>query len=100
LGDSADHVAGRIRHTRVHVSHVLDDRRNTYSPGLVSSLLYVLIFYLLIRFGVGGRFVDAADFVVGTIAGVATIGIFLTVGPTILFPRLAQSRDVRVNRAS
>ena len=70
-------------------------RRNTYSPGLVTSLLYVIIFYLLIRYGVGGRLVDAADFVIGTIAGIATIGAFLTVGPTVLFPRLAQDRHVR-----
>ncbi len=69
-------------------------RRNTYSPGLVTSLLYVIIFYLLIRYGVGGHFVDSADFIVGTIGGVATIGAFLTVGPTVLFPRLARRRSV------
>jgi hypothetical protein len=56
--------------------------------------LYVVIFYLLIGYGVGGRLVDAADVVVGTIAGIATIGAFLTVGPTVLFPRLAQGRNV------
>jgi len=54
----------------------------------------VIIFYLLIRYGVGGRVVDAADFVIGTIAGIATIGAFLTVGPTVLFPRLAERREV------
>ena len=69
-------------------------RRNTYSPGLVTSLLYVVIFYLLIRYGVGGDLVDAADFEVGTIVGIATIGAFLTVGPTVLFPWLARSGGV------
>jgi hypothetical protein len=69
-------------------------RRNTYSPGLVTSLLYVVIFYLLIRYGVSGGLVDAADFVVGTLIGIATIGAFLTVGPTVVFPRLARGRDV------
>jgi hypothetical protein len=67
-------------------------RRNDYSPGLVTSLLYVIDFYLLIRYGVGRRLMTVADFVVGTIAGIATIGAFLTVGPTVLFPRLAQGR--------
>jgi len=83
-------VAGFVTHTfTVHVYWTI--RRNTYSPGLVTSLLYLVIFYLLIRYGVGGRLVDASDFVVGTIAGIATIGAFLTVGPTVLFPRLAGS---------
>ena len=72
-------------------------RRDDYSPGLVTSLLYLTIFYLLIRYGVGGRLVDAADVEVGTIVGIATIGAFLTVGPTVLFPRLA--RRPRVTRS-
>jgi hypothetical protein len=67
-------------------------RRNTYSPGLVTSSLYVILFYLLIRYGVGGRLVNGTDVVIGTIAGMATIGAFLTVGPTVLFPRLAKGR--------
>ena len=75
-------------------------RRNTYSPGLVTSLLYVVIFYLLIRYGVGGDLVDAADFEVGTIVGIATIGAFLTVGPTVLFPRLEDRRRVSSTRST
>jgi hypothetical protein len=63
-------------------------RRNTYSPGLLTSTLYIVIFYLLIRYGLGAHLVTGTDFAIGTIIGIATIGAFLTVGPTILFPWL------------
>ncbi len=66
-------------------------RRNTYSPGLVTSLLYVILFYLLIRYGLGPHLITGADFAIGTILGMATVGAFLTVGPTVLFPRLIRS---------
>ena len=80
-------IAGFVTHAfTFHLYWTI--RRNTYSPGLVTSLLYVIIFYLLIRYGVGAGLVDARDFAIGTIAGIVTIGAFLTVGPTVLFPRL------------
>ena len=72
----------------VHVYWTI--RRNTYSPGLLTSLLYVIVFYLLIRYGVGTRVMTGADFAIGTTVGVATVGAFLTVGPTVLFPRLTR----------
>ena len=67
-------------------------RRNTYSPGLLSSLLYVIVFYLVIRDGLGTRVIPVTDFVSATVVGVVTVGAFLTVGPTLLFPRLTRSR--------
>lgn len=80
-------VAGFVTHfLTVHVYWTI--RRNTYSPGLVTSLLYVMIFYLLIRYGFGLHLITGADFTIGTILGIVTVGAFLTVGPTILFPRL------------
>jgi hypothetical protein len=63
-------------------------RQNTYSPGLLTSTLYLVLFYLLATYGLGGQLISRTDFVIGTITGVATVGLFLTVGPTILFPRL------------
>ncbi len=63
-------------------------RLNTYSPGLLTSTLYLIIFYLLVRYGLGRGLLDIKDFAIGTVVGVATIGLFLTVGPTVLFPRL------------
>lgn len=86
-------VAGFVTHAfTVHVYWTI--QRNTYSPGLLTSLLYVIIFYLAIRYGVGPHLITGTDFAIGTVAGVVTVGAFLTVGPTILFPRLARRRHV------
>lgn len=86
-------VAGFVTHAfTVHVYWTI--QRNTYSPGLLTSLLYVIIFYLAIRYGVGLHLITGTDFAIGTVAGVVTVGAFLTVGPTILFPRLARRRHV------
>jgi hypothetical protein len=67
-------------------------RRNTYSPGLLTSLFYVIVFYLVIRYGLGGHLISGLDCAIGTTVGVATMGAFLTVGPTVLFPRLMRPR--------
>jgi hypothetical protein len=84
-------IAGFVTHVlTVHVYWTV--RRNTYSPGLLTSVLYVVVFYLVIRYGLGRDLITGADFVIGTILGVLTVGAFLTVGPTILFPRLTRSR--------
>jgi hypothetical protein len=84
-------VAGFVTHAlTVHVYWTV--RRNTYSPGLVTSLLYIIDYYLLIRYGVGRNLIADADFAIGTAVGVVTVGTFLTVGPTILFPRLTRRR--------
>jgi len=80
-------LAGFVTHTlTVHLYWSV--RRNTYSPGLPTSLLYVIIFYLVIREGVGAHLVSGTDFALGTTIGIATVGAFLTVGPTLLFPKL------------
>jgi hypothetical protein len=63
-------------------------RRNTYSPGLVSSTLYLVIFYLAIKYGLGSGLMSGLDFAIGTTIGVLTVGAFLTVGPTWLFPKI------------
>ena len=84
-------LAGFVTHAAtVHVYWTI--RRNTYSPGLVSSLLYVIVFYLVIRYGLGPHLISGVDFAIGTLVGVATVGAFLTVGPTVLFPRLMRPR--------
>jgi Protein of unknown function with HXXEE motif len=85
-------VAGFVTHVAtVHVYWTI--RRNTYSPGLLTSLLYVIVFYFLIRYGLGPHLISEGDFATGTFVGVATVGAFLTVGPTILFPRLVKGRN-------
>ena len=80
-------IAGFVTHTfTVHLYWTI--RRETYSPGLVSSSLYLVIFYLTIRYGLGSGLVSGSDFAIGTIIGVLTVGAFLTVGPTWLFPKI------------
>ncbi len=84
-------VAGFATHAlTVHVFWTV--RRDTYSPGLLTSVLYLVVLYLVIRYGVGRQLVSGSDFAIGSAVGVATVGAFLTVGPTILFPRLTQAR--------
>jgi hypothetical protein len=84
-------AAGFVTHVlTVHVYWTV--RRNTYSPGLLTSLLYVMVFYLLVRYGLGPHLISGSDFAIGTVVGVATVGAFLTVGPTWLFPRLTRQQ--------
>jgi hypothetical protein len=84
-------VAGFATHAlTVHLYWTI--RRNTYSPGLLSSTLYIVIFYLAIRYGLCSHLISSSDFITGTALGVATVGGFLTVGPTWLFPRLMRPR--------
>jgi hypothetical protein len=84
-------VAGFVTHVvTFHLYWTI--RLNTYSPGLVTSLLYLVIFYLLIKYGLGNNLISCTDFAIGTVAGVATLGVFLTVGPTVLFPWLTRHR--------
>jgi hypothetical protein len=80
-------IGGFVTHVvTVHLYWTL--RLDNYSPGLLSSLLYLVIFYIVVRYGVGGGLIDRSDFAIGTAVGVATVGAFLTVGPTALFPRI------------
>jgi len=84
-------VAGFVTHAATfHLYWTI--RRNDYSPGLASSLLYVVVFYLLIKYGLDPGLISGADFAIGTAVGVATVGVFLTFGPTVIFPRLMRSR--------
>ena len=80
-------VAGFVTHAATfHLDWTI--QRNDYSPGLVTSLLYVVVLYLLIKYGVGGRLISPSDLGIGVSIGVATVGTFLTFGPTVLFPRI------------
>ena len=85
-------IAGFVTHVlTLHVYWTA--RRNTYSPGLVTSVLYIVVFYLVIKYGLGRDLITGADFAIGTILGVIPVGAFLTVGPAVLFPRLMSSRQ-------
>lgn len=87
-------IAGFATHTfTVHLYWTI--RRNTYSPGLVSSTLYIVFFYLVVRYGLRGGLIGETDFIIGTVVGVLAIGAFLTVGPTWLFPRIMRNRGAK-----
>src|SRR3974390_2671508 len=62
-------VAGFVTHVlTVHVYWTI--RLNTYSPGLLTSTLYLVVFYLLIRYGLLSHLISGTDFAVGTVVGI------------------------------
>jgi hypothetical protein len=73
----------------VHIFWTVGQR--DYSPGLVSSVLYWILAYLVTRYGYAGGLISGPDFWSGVIAGIVLLGGFLTLGPTWLFPRLRAS---------
>jgi hypothetical protein len=80
-------LSGFVTHAfTVHIYWTI--RQHTYSPGLVSSTLYIVIFYLVIRYGLDSGLISGRDFTIGTAVGVLVLGSFLTVGPTWLFPKI------------
>ncbi len=82
-------VAGFVTHAlTVHLNWTL--RLRTYSPGLITSLLYVIVYYLLVKYGLNAQLISGTDFTIGTAVGIATVGTFLSIGPTLLFPKLAR----------
>jgi hypothetical protein len=85
-------IAGFATHAfTVHLYWTV--RRKTYSPGLMTSTLYVVIFYFTVRYGLCRQLIGTTDFIIGTTLGVLTVGAFLTVGPTWLFPRLMRKHQ-------
>jgi hypothetical protein len=79
-------IAGFFTHFfTVHLYWTI--RRKTYSPGLLSGTLYIVIFYITTKYGFD-MLISKTDYAIGLIVGILTVGGFLTVGPTVLFPRL------------
>lgn len=66
-------------------------RQRSLSPGLLTSVLYWIIAYLLVRYGLLDGHISSADFWTGTLLGVFTVGGFLTFVPTVVVPRLTRS---------
>jgi hypothetical protein len=85
-------LAGFALHgVTVHVFWTV--RQRDYSPGLVTSALYWILAYLLLRYGYAAGHISVGDFWSGVLAGMVLLGGFLTVGPTWLFPRLIKRRS-------
>ena len=67
-------------------------RQRNLSPGLLTSVIYWIMAYFFVRYGLLAGHIDPADFWTGAILGVLTVGAFLTFVPTVLIPRLIASR--------
>src|SRR5262249_21198657 len=67
-------------------------RQRNLSPGLVTSVLYWIMAYFFVRYGLLTRQIDASDFWTGVLLGVLTVSVFLTFVPTMVVPRMIRSR--------
>ncbi len=67
-------------------------RQRDYSPGLVTSVLYWILAYLVIRYGYAAGLISSFDFWSGALTGMVLLAGFLTVGPTWLFPKVVSRR--------
>jgi hypothetical protein len=67
-------------------------RQMNLSPGLVTSVIYWIMEYFFVRYGLVGGQIASTDFWIGTLLGVLTVGAFLTFVPTVVIPKLVRSR--------
>jgi Protein of unknown function with HXXEE motif len=67
-------------------------RQRNLSPGLATSVIYWIMAYFFVRYGLMAGQIASADFWIGTLVGVATVGAFLTFVPTVVIPRLLHAR--------
>ena len=63
-------------------------RQRNLSPGLPTSIIYWIMEYFFVRYGLFAGQIAPSDFWIGTLLGVLTIGAFLTFFPTVVIPRL------------
>lgn len=83
-------VSGFVVHgLTVHVFWTV--RQHSYSPGLITAVLYWIVGYLVVRYGFAAALISPVDFWIGTVAGAVVLGGFLTFGPTLVFPRIMTS---------
>jgi len=64
--------------------------RRDYFPGLLTSPLYLIIVYFIIRYAYLPGQISQSDFVWSLAVGIAVVGGFLTFAPTVIFPALAR----------
>lgn len=84
-------VSGFVVHgVTVHVVWTI--RQRDYSPGLVTSLLYWMVGYLVVEYGYAAGLISGAEFWIGVVAGAVALGGFLTAAPALIFPAIARSR--------
>jgi hypothetical protein len=69
-------------------------RHRAYFSGLLTSPLYWIIVYFIVRYAYLPGQISHSDFVWGVALGVGIIGGFLTFAPTYVFPALARRRQI------
>ena len=64
-------------------------RYREYSPGLVTGILFWILVYFIIRYGLRPGLIGRTDFIIGTIGGFAG-ALFLAFLPTTIMPRISR----------
>ena len=67
-------------------------RQRNLSPGLPTSVIYWIMAYFFVRYGLIAGQIAPLDFWTGAILGVVTVGAFLTLVPTVVIPRMIRPR--------
>ena len=67
-------------------------RQRNLSPGLVTSVIYWIMAYFFVRYGLLAGRISPSDFGTGALLGVTTVGAFLTFVPTLVIPRVLRAR--------
>jgi hypothetical protein len=71
-------------------------RYKEYSPGLVTGVLFWILVYFVIRYGLRPGLIGQTDFTIGAIAGFAG-ALFLAFLPTTIMPRVYKKRATRLS---
>jgi hypothetical protein len=71
-------------------------RQRNLSPGLLTSVIYWIVAYFFVRYGLLAGQIASSDFWTGTLIGVLTVGAFLTFVPTVVIPALIRPKVQRV----
>lgn len=68
-------------------------KQRDLSPGLLTSVLYWIMAYFFVRYGLAAGQIAPLDFWTGTILGMVTVGAFLTFVPTVVVPALLRRQS-------
>jgi|ERR1700722_713446 len=69
-------------------------RHREYFSGLLTSPLYWIVVYLIVRYAYLPGQIPRSDLIYGSVLGVSLIGGFLTFAPTYIFPSLERRKRV------
>jgi hypothetical protein len=70
-------------------------RQRNLSPGLPTSVIYWIVAYFFVRYGLLAGQISPSDFWTGALLGMLTVGCFLTFVPTVVIPAIIRSRVQR-----